>query len=160
MRGLLFFLILIYSFSYSNQKPSSNNLDINAYFENLNERNSVDINYNEKFNVTLKSLKKSIETNDSIAQMNQRFELGKLYFEIKRYDDAINSFKTNISLPKSFQNNFIQAQTNYFLSVCYNKKKEYDRAIGYINRTESILWFLKNSKNQNLIHLQKGISYK
>jgi signal transduction histidine kinase/response regulator RpfG family c-di-GMP phosphodiesterase len=159
MKSFLLFFLLICTFSYSQKKKSIEEKDSVSYYNNLCDSNVKANKYKNALYYTQKAIRFSIENNDSESQAIQTFKLGKLYYDVKKYDDATRSFIKSISLSKSLEVKSTQALTHYFLGMCYMQKKEFDKAHHSFNEAESIYNSLKITDASDLIKLQKGIIY-
>ena len=57
--------------------------------------------------------------------------LGKLYDEMEKYDDAISYLEQAEKILKSNQNNFKLGQAYLNMAEIYTRKKEYEKSIQY-----------------------------
>ena len=159
MKIFLTLLLLIGTFSYSQESKSNGDKDSVAYYNNLSNSYVKSNKYKDALYYTQKAIHYSIKNNDSESQSIQTSNLGKLYYDIKKYDDAIKSYTKSLSLSKYFEPNVTQAETYYFLGMCYMQKKEFDKASSNFQKAESIYNLLKITVASDLIKLQKGIIY-
>lgn len=120
----------------------------NAWSKELNDSylNTVSI-YGEYVNVELFQVKEVIRTkadgekelqyyyNNNIS--NENIELAKEYESYQMYDEAIQLYKTNISLKESLSKSALR------LSVLYNKKHLYDESIKVLQETISLLSIIR-----------------
>ena len=98
MKPFLLFFILIITFSYSQKKNSDKEIDSIAYYNNLSDSNVKEYNYKNALNYSQKAIQYSIDKKLSQSEAEQTYKLGKLYYDIKKYDDAINAFNTSLFL--------------------------------------------------------------
>ncbi|MES2574403.1 MAG: ATP-binding protein [Bacteroidota bacterium] len=109
---------------------------------------------------TQKAINYSKIKNKTEDQASQTFRLGKLYYEVKKYDEAINIFNKNTSIFKTLNPSVIQAHTFFYLGLCYMQKEELSNARNCFDKAESLYNTLKIKVNADLLNLQRGIIYK
>lgn len=160
MKPFLLFFILIITFSYSQKKNSDKEIDSIAYYNNLSDSNVKEYNYKNALNYSQKAIQYSIDKKLSQSEAEQTYKLGKLYYDIKKYDDAINAFNTSLFLSKNIQANSNIASTYYYLGMCFMQKGKYNKAKINFNKAEKINASLNISDFKDLINLQKGIIIK
>ena len=86
--------------------------------------------------------------------------LATFYFELKKYDDAIENFERSIKLYNSLKPSAQQAFAYYNLGLSYMEKENYTQAETYLNRAKTLYQTIKIPDAIELINLQKGIVYK
>lgn len=109
---------------------------------------------------TQKAIDYSKTTKKTEDQASQTLRLGKLYYEVKKYDEAINVFNKNIALFSSLKPSLVEAQTFYYSGLCYMHKEDFSNARNCFDKAESLYKRLKIKNTSDLINLQRGIIYK
>ncbi|WP_396185442.1 ATP-binding protein [Flavobacterium sp.] len=155
---LLFFLLSTLLFSQRNN--SNEKIDSVAYYNFLSNSNVKANKYKNALYYTQKAIIYSKSNSDLEAQSIQTFNLGKLYYDVKKYDDAIEAFNSSISITTSLQQSSIQASTFYYLGMCYMKKKNFSKAKICFDKAQSLYDALKITTSNDLLNLQRGILYK
>lgn len=150
---LLFFNTLLYS---QNREKT----DSTAYYISLNYPAVNDNNYKEALLLIQKAILIA-ETNDNTKeQASQNYNLGKLYYDLKKYDDAIESLLTSTALYDRIKPSSKAVAANYTLGLCYMSKDNYDKATSYFDKAESIHTQLNLNDSGQLFNLQRGLIYK
>lgn len=160
MKSFFIFLFLVSTFLYSQNKENAENIDSVTYYSNLRESNIKENNYNTALFNTQKAINFSKKNNNTKDEAKQTFSLGKIYYELKKYDDAIQVFNKSISLFRRLEASTTKASTYYYLGMCYIKKRSFGNAEICFNNAQSLFNNLKITTSNDLINLQKGIIYK
>lgn len=155
---LLFFLLSTLLFSQRNN--SNEKIDSVAYYNFLSNSNVKANKYKNALYYTQKAIIYSKTYNRLEDQSIQTFNLGKLYYDLKKFDDAIETFNSSISLTTSLDQSPIQAPTFYYLGICYMKKKNFSKAKICFDKAQSLYDALKITTSNDLLNLQRGILYK
>ena len=121
MRFFTLFFFLLSTFLYSQRVRFNEKIDSVSYYNSLSNSNVKANNYKNALYYTQKAIIYSKANSDLEAQSLQTFNLGKLYFDLKKFDDAIEAFNSSISLSTSLEQSPIQAATFYYLGMCYMK---------------------------------------
>lgn len=151
---LLLFQTLLY--------PQKRTIDSVGYFSKLVAENKIKNNYKDVLFYTQKSINYCRKNNRTEAEAIQTFNLGKVYFDLKLYNDATEVFNKSIALfnTVSKKPTIKVANTYYFLGLTYIEKKKYELAETAILKSEKIQKDLNIYKNVDLINLQKGILFR
>lgn len=162
MRYYILFFILISSLLFSQKNNFTERIDSVAYYNNLANSNISENKYRNALVYTQKAINYSKVTNKSEDQTTQTFRLGKLYYEVKKYDEAINVFNKNILLFKGTKQapSLVEAHTFYYLGLCYIQKEDYLNARNCLDKAQTLCEILKITNVNDLINLQRGIIYK
>lgn len=160
MRALLILFLLIATLSYSQRKKPVGKIDSIAYYDQLRASSVKQNKFKEALLYTQKSINYARRNNIVQQIANQNYNLGKLYFDVKKYDDAINSFNNSIKFSKEIELNAVKATTYYYLGLCLMQKSNFKQAEINFNKAESLFNTLKIDYYTDLINLQKGIIYK
>ncbi|MFE3869220.1 ATP-binding protein [Flavobacterium sp. LS2P90] len=157
MKQFFVFIFFCNSFLYSQTNEKTDSL---AYYKNLTTTNIKSDNYQQALFYTQKTISYSKLIRDVQAQADQTFKLGKLYFDLKKYNDAINTFQKSIAIYKKLEPSSNYAYATYYLGLSYIEKRNFKDAEIYFNDTKLIIDNLKSSNSAqilNLLYLQKGI---
>jgi signal transduction histidine kinase/CheY-like chemotaxis protein len=160
MRFFTLFFFLLSTLSFSQRNNSKQKIDSVSYYNFLSNSNVKANKYKNALYYTQKAIIYSKEYNRIEDQSIQTFNLGKLYYDVKKYDDAIEAFNSSISLSTSLQQSSIQASTFYHLGMCYMKKKNFAKAKICFDKAQSLYNALKITTSNDLLNLQRGILYK
>lgn len=150
---VLFFNMLLYS--QPNEKTDST-----AYYSSLSNSNIQNNNYKNALSYTQKAILYATKNKNIKDQAHQNLNLGEIYYSLKKYDDAIESFLKSATLLKNFDPSPDHAAVYYHLGSCYMKKENFDSASMYFQRAKSINNILKIPDTAELFNLQKGLIYK
>ena len=129
MRFFTLFFFLLSTLSFSQRSNSKQKIDSVSYYNFLSNSNVKANKYKNALYYTQKAIIYSKTYNRIEDQSIQTFNLGKLYYDVKKYDDAIEAFNSSISITTSLQQSSIQASTFYYLGMCYMKKKNFSHKI-------------------------------
>ncbi len=151
----LIFVILFNSTLYS-QKEETDSI---SYYTSLANANIKTNKYKEVFLFTQKAINYAQENSKTNEQAIQIAKLGRLYYSLKKYDDAIEKLTESIHLFKSLTPSTEYAKAYYYLGLAYMGNKNYKSAEICINKTAAISKTLNTSDNTELIRLQKAIIY-
>ena len=158
----LVFLILTITVN-SQTKSSSDDeeeLDSTNYFIELANFHKKNNNYRSSQDYIQKAIEFAEEKKDYQAQADAYSFLGNVYFELKKYADAIQTYNKSISLYNNQKPSSNQAYTFYNLGLCYIERKEYSKAEYYFKEAEKIYETIDIPEAKEMINLQKGIVYR
>lgn len=154
-------LFLLFSFHvYSQNSTTFESVDSISHYSHLKGINLAKDKYGVALHYNQKAIDYAISNNLTEEQIIQYYSLGKLCYEVKKYDDALIAFNKSISLSKSITPKSLHVSAYYFLGMCYIKKQSYDNAETCFKQAESINKILKIDYYSNLIHLEYGIIFK
>nr|WP_315179738.1 ATP-binding protein [uncultured Flavobacterium sp.] len=157
MKYFFAFIVFFYSSLYS--QPNEER-DSTAYYSSLSNSNIQTNNYKEALLHTQKAIDYAEKNKNIKDQAQQTFNLGKIYFDLKKYDDAIETLLKSAALFSNFEPNLERSATYYHIGLCYMQKQNYDRASIYFERAKSINDKLRIPDTAELFNLQKGLIYK
>ncbi|WP_207720189.1 tetratricopeptide repeat-containing hybrid sensor histidine kinase/response regulator [Flavobacterium undicola] len=152
----LIFVILFNSVLYS-QKEETDSI---SYYNSSANANIKENNYKNAFLYTQKAINYAEEHSKINKQANQIAKLGKLFYKLKKYDDAIEKLTESINLYKTLSSSAEYAKAYYFLGLAYIGNNNFNAAEKYINKTTAISKALKLEDDNELISLQKAIIYR
>jgi signal transduction histidine kinase/TolA-binding protein len=163
MKYITFVFLFLTIAVFSQINSSSNNeevLDSTNYFIELANFHKKNNNYRSSQDYIQKAIEFAEAKKNYQAQADAYSFLGNVYFELKKYPDAIQTYDKSISLYKSQKPTSNQAYTFYNLGLCYIEKKEYAKAEDYFKEAEKIYETIDIPKAKEMINLQKGIVYR
>lgn len=150
---VLFFNTLL--FAQPNEKADST-----AYYSSLSNSNIRDNNYKDALLNTQKAILYAEKNKNIKDQAYQNFYLGKLYYDLRKYDDAVESLFKSSELYTNLDPSSYQADTYYHLGLSYMATANFDSATLYFNKAKSIYTTLKIPDTAELFALQTGLIYK
>ncbi len=154
---VLFFLLPLLSFS---QKNTTEKIDSTAYYIDLVKFNQKKGNYKNCLSYAQKALDFANKTNHQKSIADSYSNLGVIYLELKKIDDAIDVFIRSIAIYTSLPFSTQQAMAHYSLGVCYLEKNNLAMAEKNFNTAGVIYEKIKMPNAIEMINLQKGIVYK
>ena len=161
MRLLLVFFIGFSSLAFA-QKQSKNakEPDSVAYYIELSNFNTKTNNYKFSLGFAQKAIDYAEKTKNVKEQAFANYSLGGIYFELKKYDDAVETYYKSVSLYNTLKPSSEQAFCYYQLGLCFMEKGDYSLAESYFNKAKTIYTVIKIPDAIELLNLQKGIVYK
>ena len=157
MKYFFAFIVFFYTSLYSQPDEKT---DSTAYYSSLSDSNIQTNNYKEALLHSQKAIDYAKKNKNFKDQAQQTFNLGKIYFDLKKYDDAIETLLKSAELFSNIEPNIERAATYYHIGLCYMQKQNYDRASIYFERAKSINNKLGIPDVAELLNLQKGLIYK
>jgi signal transduction histidine kinase/CheY-like chemotaxis protein len=157
MKQLFVFIIFFNSFLYSQTRKATDSV---AYYGTLSASNIKVDNYKNALFYTQKAINYSKANHNLQAQVSQTFTLGKIYYDLKKYNDATATLNKSISLFGILEPNSDIAKAYYYLSLSYLGKRNYAAAEIQLRRAQAINEKLNIADPAELLTLQKGILYK
>lgn len=154
MKHIVVFIIFFSSFLYAQNKGSQ---DSTAYYSKLAYSNIQINKFKNALFYTQKAIDYAEERGQVEAQATQTLYLGKIYFDLQKYNDAMESLSKSIALFESIAPTATYAETYYYLGLTEMQKLNYKEAEIYFNKAKAIYKLLKIEKKGDLIDLQKGI---
>lgn len=149
---VLFFNMLLYS------QPTEKTDSI-AYYSSLSNAELQNNNYKDALSHTQQAILYAIKDKNSKEQAQQTFNLGKIYFDLRKYDDAIETFLKTAAIYSNFESSKDHALTYYHIGLCYMEIENFDRAVIYFERAKTINNSLKIPDNAELFNLQTALIY-
>ncbi|MBF4470381.1 ATP-binding protein [Flavobacterium sp. HJJ] len=156
MKYFLLLLFFIQTQLYPQKKAP---IDSVAYYSKLIADNEKENNYKDVLLYTQKSINYCRKTNKIKAEANQTLKLGKIYFDLKLQNDAIEVFSKSITILNTISERSSKetAEAYYYLGLAYIEKKKYTLAESSILKAEEIQKKLNLKEYTDQINLQKGI---
>lgn len=159
MRQCLLFICILYSALLFSQSSKLEKNDSVAYYLALVKYNKTLNNYKNCLNYSQKALDIAKKNNDQKAIANSYSNLGVVYLEIKKFDDALEVLDKSISVFSTLEPSSQQAFTYYNLGICYLEKNNYLMAERNFETSKSIYEKLKISAASEMINLQEAKVY-
>ena len=150
---ILFFNLLLYS------QPKEK-IDSIAYYSSLSNTNIKDNNYKDALFHTRKAILYAEKNKNIQDQASQHFTLGKLYYDLKKYDDAIESLLKSSNLYATLKPSSNQANIYYYIGLCFMAEHDFENAALHFDKAKSIYTKLKIPDIAELLTLQEGLMYK
>lgn len=157
MKYIFAFIVVFYISSYA---QTSERIDSTTYYSDLSKTAIQSNNYKEALLNSQKAIRYASKNKNIKDQANQNFILGKIYFDLKKYDDATEAFLKSASLFSNFDPSAQQAANYYHIGLCYMQKEQYNQAATYFEKAKSINTQLGISDSDDLFQLQNGLLYK
>jgi signal transduction histidine kinase/CheY-like chemotaxis protein len=161
MRPFLVYFLFFSSLLFAQkQKKNAAETDSTAYYIELSNFNIKTNNYKYSLSFAQKAIDYAQKTRSVKDQAFAHYTLGGIYFELKKYDDAIETYYKSVSLYNSLAPSSQQAFCYYQLGLCFMEKGDYSVAESYFNKAKTIYTAIKIPDAIELLNLQKGIVYK
>lgn len=141
------------------QKKSTKKVDSTAYFIQLANFNKKTDNYKSALTFSQKAYNYAKSKNDSRGKGDALFSLGTTYFELKKMNDAIETFNKSADSYSQLPPSTDYALCYYNIGLCYMNLEEFNNAEVNFDKAQSIYNILKIDASQ-FLNLQKGILYK
>jgi len=134
-------------------------IDSISIYQNLSQYNLKIHNYEKAILFANKSIKYSQTTKNIEAQIEQNFILGKLYFDLKKFNEAQNYFEHSLQLNTKNPPDFKKFKAYYFLGYAAIDKKEWAKAASYFSRVDALPLDNSIKKKVNCLLLKKAKLY-
>jgi len=149
----LIFVILFNPFLYSQIRET----DSVSYYNNLANSNIKSNNYKDVFLYTQKAINYAQENSKVKEQAIQVAKLGRLYYSLKKYNDAIEKLIESINLFKTISPAPEYANAYYYLGLAYMGNNNFKDAKICNDKTIALSKALAIKDNEDSINLQKAI---
>ncbi len=162
MRNLLLLFAVFFSTLIVAQRPQkkSTKVDSIAYYIELSKFNIKTNNYKFSLSFSQKAIDYAHQSKDVKSEAYSNSLIGGIYFELKKYDDAIESYYKSVSLYNTLKPSSQQAYCYYQLGLCFMEKGNYLVAENNFEKAKTIFLTIKIPDAIELLDLQKGIVYK
>ncbi|MGO4822471.1 MULTISPECIES: ATP-binding protein [unclassified Flavobacterium] len=157
MKYFLVFIAFFNSFLYAQQKEDRDSV---TYYNDLAVANILVNKYKNAIYYTQKAINFSESKGDLKNRAVQTFNLGKIYFDLKKQNDAIEFLSESITLFEKLPPSAPYANAYYYLGLSHIAKANYNAAEICLNKSQSIREELKIDDTDDLIALQKAIIYR
>jgi len=160
MRLFLVYFLLLGSLLFAQKQKKNATEDSTAYYIELSNFNIKTNNYKYSLSFAQKAIDYAEKNKNVKEQAFAHYTLGGIYFELKKYDDAIETYYRSVSLYNTLPPSSEQAFCYYQLGLCFMEKGDYSVAENYFNKAKTIYTAIKIPDAIELLNLQKGIVYK
>lgn len=157
-RVIRILLILTFLPSFAQKKVTQR--DSIGYYLQMANFNAASNDYKNSLYFARKAIDYAHANRLTPEEAEATATLGRFYFDLKKYDDAIENFTRSIGLYNSLPPSDEQAFAYYNLGISYMEKENYSKAESYLNKSKSVYQAVKMPEAIDLINLQKGIVYK
>ncbi|QZK89726.1 response regulator [Flavobacterium sp. CHNK8] len=154
MKCFFFSVLFFTGILASHSKVTADSL---TYYYTLSNQNIKDDNYRNALFFTQKAIQFAKKNNKNIEQALHEFNLGKILYDLKKYDDALVSFLKSAALNNTSISNKAKAESYYHIGLCYMAKENYKEASPYFNKAENLYKDLKTTNKILEVKLQKGL---
>ena len=154
-----FLLLFLVPFLLFSQKKAQEKIDSTAYYIELVKFNKGIDNYINCLDYSRKALDFATKTNNQKSIANSYSNLGTIYLDLKKFNDAIDVFVKSIAIYSTLSNSSEQAFAHYSLGICYMEKNNFTMAEKNFNTAGIIYDKLKIPNAIGMINLQKSIVY-
>ncbi len=158
MKYFFLFLFLIPTLLFS-QKKTTEKIDSTNYYIELVKFNKGIDNYINCLEYSRKALDYANKTNNQKSIADSYSNLGTIYLELKKNDDAIDVFVKSVAIYSTLPISSEQAFAHYSLGICYMEKNNFTRAETNFNTAGIIYAKLKIPSAIEMLNLQKSIVY-
>ncbi|MEK8179608.1 ATP-binding protein [Flavobacterium buctense] len=158
MRWLLF-ILLFQTLGFSQRKVAISPADSTAYYIDLANFNKKINNYKSSLYFSQKAINYAQLKGNTQQKSDALYSLGTTYFELKKYEDAVEVFSKCAALLSSIPPSSQQAICYYNMGMCYMNLDEFAKAELNFNKSQAVYNILKIDASEPL-KLQKGILYK
>lgn len=134
--------------------------DSSSIYIALSNYNAKTHNYKSSLTFAQKAIDFAKSTKIADKQDKAYAILGAIYFDLKKYNDAIEAFYKSISFYNTSKPSSHQALVYYKLGLCFMETRNYVKAETYFEKSKSIYQTIQKPDALELLNLQKGIIYK
>lgn len=134
--------------------------DSSSIYIALSNYNAKTHNYKSSLTFAQKAIDFAKSTKIADKQDKAYAILGAIYFDLKKYNDAIEAFYKSISFYDTSKPSSHQALVYYKLGLCFMETRNYVKAETYFEKSKSIYQTIQKPDALELLNLQKGIIYK
>ena len=151
-------ILICIPFVLYGQKKSTRKIDSTGYYIQLANFNKKANNYKSSLAFSQKAYNFAKATNNIKGKGEAMFLLGTTYFELKKFNDAIETFNKSANSYSQLKQSTEYALCFYNLGLCYMNLEVYTKAEFYFNKAQSVYDKLKIDAS-TFLNLQKGILY-
>lgn len=156
MKCFFAFIVFFYLSMYSHPNEES---DSTTYYNSLSNSNIQTNTYKEALLYTQKAIRYAAKNNNIEDQAQQTYNLGKIYFDLKKYNDAIETLLESVVLFSNFEPTSAISASYYRIGLCYMQKENYNDASVYFERAKTINDKLGIPDIAGIFNLQEGLIY-
>lgn len=142
------------------QRDTAGKADSVAYYIDLVKFHKKSNAYKECLVYSQKAIDYALKSNDKQLLATSYSNLGTIYYELKKCDDAINQYQKSIAYYSTLKPTANQAYTYYSIGLCYMGTNNFSMAEANFDKAKSIYQAIRIPSAIELLNLQKGIVYK
>jgi signal transduction histidine kinase/CheY-like chemotaxis protein len=157
MKYLLVFIVFFNSLIYSQKKEDK---DSTSHYSALADSSIKENKYKNALYYTQKAINYCIANNQIENQGIQTYKLGKIFFSVKKYEDAKEAFSESIPLLHNVEKSTIYLDAYYYLGLSNIRENNFKDAEIYFDKALKLNNDLQIAGVTELVNLQKGIIYK
>jgi len=158
MKYHLFILVCFFnSFLYSQTKQNTDSI---SYYNKLANKNLNKKEYNQAVFYTKKSID-FCETNHKTENLaNQTFKLGKIYYNQKKYEEALKNFHKSISFFDNVSPTCTKVLALHYIGLTNTAQGDYTTANIYYKKANDLLKELNINDQAEVLNYQKAMALK
>lgn len=141
------------------QKKTLERIDSTYYYLDLVKFNKETDNFKNCLIYSQKALDYANKTNNQKSIANSYSNLGSIYLELTKIDQAIDVFVKSIAIYATLPTTSEQAFTHYSLGICYMEKNNFTMAEKNFNTATILYQKMKITSAIEMLNLQKAIIY-
>lgn len=154
---LLFVVCFLNSFLYSQSKQNTDSI---SYYNKLANKKLNSKEYNEAVLLTQKSID-FCETNHIPEDLaNQTFKLGKIYYNQRKYDEALKNFHKSVASFDSVKPTCTKILALHYIGAVNTAKGDYKTADVYYEKAQKLLKELGVVDSSEILNYQKAMAFK
>ncbi|WP_333600591.1 ATP-binding protein [Flavobacterium sp.] len=152
-------LILLFQTIGFGQRRVIDKVDSTYYYIQLASFHKKTNNYKFSLAFSQKAYNYAKSHNDTKGKADALFSLGSTYSELKKTNDAVETFSKSADLYSQLPPSADYALCYYNIGLCYMNLEEFAKAENNFDKAQSIYDLLKIDTSE-FLNLQKGILYK
>jgi signal transduction histidine kinase/CheY-like chemotaxis protein len=154
---LLILISFLNLFLYSQRKQNTDSI---VYYNKLANNNLQDKEYDQAIFFTQKSIAFCASNNKSENLANQTFKLGKIYYNLGNYEDALKNFHKSVSLFNKVKPTCTKALALHYIGITNTAQGNYQTADLYYKKAENLLRELNIADSAEILSYQKAMAFK
>ncbi len=154
----LFLILLLQTISFG-QKKAATPIDSTAYYVELANSNKKINNYKSSLYFSQKAINYALIKGNVSQKSEALYSLGSTYYELKKYNDAVDVFSKCAGLLSTIPSTSQQAFCYFDMGMCYMNLDNLPKAELNFNKAQALYHILKIDTFDPL-KLQKAILYK
>jgi signal transduction histidine kinase len=154
---LLFVVCFLNSFLYSQTKQNTDSI---SYYNKLANKKLNSKEYNDAVLLTKKSID-FCETNHIPEDLaNQTFKLGKIYYNQRKYDEALKNFHKSVASFDSVKPTCTKILALHYIGAVNTAQGDYKTADIYYEKAQKLLKELGVVDSSEILNFQKAMAFK
>lgn len=154
---LLILISFLNLFLYSQRKQNTDSI---VYYNKLANNNLQDKEYDQAIFFTQKSIAFCASNNKSENLANQTFKLGKIYYNLGNYEDALKNFHKSVSLFNKVKPTCTKVLALHYIGITNTAQGNYQTADLYYKKAENLLRELNIADSAEILSYQKAMAFK